>query len=324
MRRVCESCGAATNKGNALCCKCAHPNLSPEERSARAKESARARWGEPRARSPGYISPCRRDGDYIPPSRRGICSRCGRIIQIGRDSRADPVCHPCRRAAPAVMFEYVCPVCGREFTSPYSVQTCSRRCGGMVAAWKMLRPGLPFDREEMAAICDRRKMRGKTQSRARQLRHAQTWDGISDEEILERDGWRCQIPGCKRRPIRKDAAYPHPRSPSVDHIIPLSLGGDDTAVNKRAAHLVCNVARGNRVGVEQLPLFGVVREPPLATVTAGERAAMFQRPERKHLPSRTVCFPNCAHCGKLFTAHTRRAKFCSLKCRNASRFQPRY
>ncbi len=218
------------------------------------------------------------------------------------------------------MFEYVCPVCGREFTSPYSVQTCSRRCGGMVAAWKMLRPGLPFDREEMAAICDRRKMRGKTQSRARQLRHAQTWDGISDDEILERDGWRCQIPGCKRRPIRKDAAYPHPRSPSVDHIIPLSLGGDDTAVNKRAAHLVCNVARGNRVGVEQLPLFGVVREPPLATVTAGERAAMFQRPERKHWPSRTVCFPNCAHCGKLFTAHTRRAKFCSLKCRNASRF----
>ena len=105
-------------------------------------------------------------------------------------------------------------------------------------------------------------------ARTRRLRHAQTWDGITDEEILERDGWRCQIPGCKRRPIRRDVSYPHLRSKSIDHIIPLSLGGDDMAVNKRAAHLGCNMARGNTVGVEQVALFGVIREPPLVTRTA--------------------------------------------------------
>ena len=97
------------------------------------------------------------------------------------------------------------------------------------------------------------------QARARRSRCAETCDGVTDEEILERDGWRCQIPGCKRRPIRRDLKYPHPRSKSIDHIVPLSLGGDDTAVNKRAAHLGCNLARGNKAGVEQVALFGVIR-----------------------------------------------------------------
>jgi hypothetical protein len=112
--------------------------------------------------------------------------------------------------------------------------------------------------------------------RARRLRHAQTWDGISDEEIWERDGWRCQIPGCKRRPIRRDLKYPHPRSKSIDHIVPLSFGGDDSAENKRAAHLSCNVRRGNQVQDEQLALIGALREAPLASLTVGERVARAQ------------------------------------------------
>jgi hypothetical protein len=109
--------------------------------------------------------------------------------------------------------------------------------------------------------------RALAQSRTRRLRHAQTWDGITDEEILQRDGWRCQIPGCNRRPIRKDLRFPHPRSKSIDHIVPLSLGGDDTAANKRAAHLKCNIARSANAGDEQIALFGSLREPPLVTRT---------------------------------------------------------
>ena len=36
-------------------------------------------------------------------------------------------------------------------------------------------------------------------------------------------------------------------SVSLDHIVPLSLLGPHSRANTRAAHLSCNVARGNRV-----------------------------------------------------------------------------
>lgn len=36
----------------------------------------------------------------------------------------------------------------------------------------------------------------------------------------------------------------------MDHIIPISLCDDDTAGNKRAAHLTCNVVRGNKMASE--------------------------------------------------------------------------
>jgi HNH endonuclease len=70
---------------------------------------------------------------------------------------------------------------------------------------------------------------------------------VTDQQILERDSWECQIPGCQLGPIPLLAAWPDPLSPSVDHIMPLSLGGDDVQGNKRAAHLACNVQRGNRM-----------------------------------------------------------------------------
>jgi len=87
--------------------------------------------------------------------------------------------------------------------------------------------------------------------RRRRMRHQATWDRITDQQILERDKWMCWI--CKRR-IGKTFKYPHPRSASIDHLLPLSLGGDDTAFNKKAAHLRCNMARGNGRPGEQLPL----------------------------------------------------------------------
>lgn len=40
--------------------------------------------------------------------------------------------------------------------------------------------------------------------------------------------------------------YPHPQSFSIDHIIPVSLGGTHAASNLQPAHLVCNSKRGNK------------------------------------------------------------------------------
>ena len=41
-------------------------------------------------------------------------------------------------------------------------------------------------------------------------------------------------------PVDKSLKYPHPMSPSVDHIIPCSRGGSDDLDNLQLAHRKCN------------------------------------------------------------------------------------
>lgn len=72
-------------------------------------------------------------------------------------------------------------------------------------------------------------------------------------EIFERDGWRCHI--CRRK-IRAATQWPHPRSASLDHLVPLSRGGTHEPANVATACLGCNSAKGNRGGNEQLLLVG--------------------------------------------------------------------
>lgn len=57
----------------------------------------------------------------------------------------------------------------------------------------------------------------------------------------ESDCWLCG------RVIDPRVVYPDPWSGSVDHVVPLSRGGDPLARgNCRAAHLRCNQRRNNR------------------------------------------------------------------------------
>lgn len=48
-------------------------------------------------------------------------------------------------------------------------------------------------------------------------------------------------------PVSKHLKYPHPKSASIDHIIPLSRGGADNIYNMQLAHLVCNMKKGNKI-----------------------------------------------------------------------------
>lgn len=70
--------------------------------------------------------------------------------------------------------------------------------------------------------------------------------------IFERDGWLCGICG---RKINKRLKYPDPHSPSIDHIIPLSKGGNDSPINVQVAHLRCNMGKYNN-NFGQLRLLG--------------------------------------------------------------------
>ena len=71
-------------------------------------------------------------------------------------------------------------------------------------------------------------------------------------EIFERDGWCCQICG---KMVDKNAKFPQPRTPTLDHITPIIAGGVHSRENVQCAHLSCNVRR-REVGYAQARLFG--------------------------------------------------------------------
>jgi hypothetical protein len=68
------------------------------------------------------------------------------------------------------------------------------------------------------------------------------YEHINVKKVYARDTWKCGICG---ELIDKDARFPLPMSPSVDHVVPLTKGGAHLYANVQAAHLRCNIAKGN-------------------------------------------------------------------------------
>lgn len=97
-----------------------------------------------------------------------------------------------------------------------------------------------------------RMSRAANEARRRAKKRGRDVEVYSRLDIAERDGWRCQL--CGKR-IGRSYSWPHPRSLSIDHVVPLSRGGHDTKSNVQASHLVCNL-RKNAGGVGQLRLIG--------------------------------------------------------------------
>jgi 5-methylcytosine-specific restriction endonuclease McrA len=69
--------------------------------------------------------------------------------------------------------------------------------------------------------------------------------------VYKRDGWQCQMPMCScpdgRALDRALLGRIGWWAPSVDHIVPRSLGGDDSMRNLRAAHQRCNQRAANNL-----------------------------------------------------------------------------
>ena len=195
------------------------------------------------------------------------CSACGQPSGHGLNAAGvDPglvVCRDCRSASKPRRPER-CEHCDGSFDSRWrSAGAWTRFCSKSCARKAQLADGshswMKSSDWSPALTDDERKARrsrqGELATRKRRARLA----GVEREpyslaEIAERDGFRCGICG---RQVNMTLKYPHPRSASVDHIIPLSHpDGTDTRVNVRLAHLGENVARGNRAGWEQQLLIG--------------------------------------------------------------------
>ena len=59
-------------------------------------------------------------------------------------------------------------------------------------------------------------------------------------QVLERDQWMCHL--CDK-PTNREATYPAPDYPVIDHVIPLARGGEHGPSNWRTAHNRCNSQR---------------------------------------------------------------------------------
>lgn len=135
----------------------------------------------------------------------------------------------------------VCDECGEEFATAVPDQRfCSSRCRERAAnrRWRRSHPE-PWTKKRLANA-QRRRARKKVGA----------GDRISLDEVRERDHDRCGL--CGKRVGKQP--WPHPMSASLDHLVPLSLGGAHTMANVQLAHLRCNSRKGARGGGEQLRL----------------------------------------------------------------------
>lgn len=64
-------------------------------------------------------------------------------------------------------------------------------------------------------------------------------------KVFERDHWTCRI--CML-PIDPTLDGIHPMGATVDHVVPLSRGGEHSLANAQAAHLRCNAAKSDHPG----------------------------------------------------------------------------
>lgn len=166
-----------------------------------------------------------------------------------------------------------CAVCGQPFYSRRPRLTCSAECAKRRSSGLYVhRPhpsitatcsecGKPFTYRRynlLRTVCTRRcKVRRYARlnpmawqdgrSRRRHARRARekgaAVERFSHRLIYQRDGWRCGICGLA---VDAGLSYPHPLSASLDHVVPLALGGQHMQGNVRLAHLICNSVRGTK------------------------------------------------------------------------------
>lgn len=179
------------------------------------------------------------------------CADCGILMWRGRGClpRGQARCMTCRRARPGEPKRATdCPVCGKRFISHRKseggfTQTCGLSCGQLYRPrTSMCACGQPVFRKGRCQTCARALAReGCQRRRAKKAGVEQRFYRRAD--VFAEHGHLCSI--CTD-PIDSSLAWPHPMSPSIDHVVPIALGGGDTPENVRPAHLRCNQAKGAR------------------------------------------------------------------------------
>lgn len=117
------------------------------------------------------------------------------------------------------LIELVCPECqASHFTKLGNKKFCSEKCRRKV---------------------HRRNVSSRTDARIRSV----TVESVNPIKVFERDGWKCQL--CGKNTPRTKRGTLDKNAPELDHIMPLSRGGEHSYRNTQCSCRSCNAAKGN-------------------------------------------------------------------------------
>jgi len=204
--------------------------------------------------------------------KQTICKKCGAEFNWWEtEKRSKEFCSElCEKTWP----EKICVGCGKKFVGHQNTKWCSEKCfyelkkdrylenqrdkyrqsRGLEIKEKICEEcGQLFTPENLYQIrfCSNKCGEKNAKQNRNQLIRYRSYGRVYPDKIWLRDGGICQI--CKTKVDRTKKA-PHPKSVSLDHIVPISKGGTHEMSNLRLAHFLCNSKRGNR-GEAQLLLF---------------------------------------------------------------------
>lgn len=225
IEKACERCGGLM-AGSPLKRYCSYTCKRPPEtrRTRRACEWCGIDLGWPLKAAKRYCSKeCRAwvKGQTLPTVR--ICKVCDLAFGIGQPSGVCPWCKP----RPASMTWHRCVECGAALQGQRGRRAPVRVCERCYGA----RP---------ARLARAAAERGATVA----------GDRFSKADIARRDGGRC---GLCHRHIDLTLPGTDPMGATIDHIIPISKGGEHSRRNVQIAHRLCNM-RKHTNGVWQMRL----------------------------------------------------------------------
>ena len=212
----------------------------------------------------------------INPLRLVDCMYCGMPFRPNRDKLkyCSKTCNNNSLKSSGIFTEWrsilnwkECHFCGLNFTSPNSSQKyCNSQC---LKNSTKLRCEILFTKCQscgilhvsrswrMKHICKLCKVKSlyesQIESRKKYRIFAKQRAKVIDYVCI-RDKWKCHLCGLLVYKGKFDVA--NPKSKTLDHLIPASLGGLNDVSNLRLAHFSCNSSKGNRGGNEQLMLIG--------------------------------------------------------------------
>lgn len=182
-------------------------------------------------------------------SRKAItpahCKACG--TQFSPKSRANAYCSPeCLSASHKVPESQpaICAKCG----VPCTVGRWSRRlCSSCLDDRKRINRAKSREQQRLNGTKAARRKARKLKQRGVSV------ETVNPLKVLQRDGWRCQLCGVST-PKSLRGTYDD-RAPEVDHILPISQGGEHSYRNTQCACRKCNLAKGS-APQGQMRLFG--------------------------------------------------------------------